>query len=86
MDTEIATQAAETILLNKDQPGVLVLGSGDRDFLPSVRCAHRWNWTVEMCAFESSFNRSGDMALAVEAIRPLDIAFAQIGRNDFVWP
>ena len=86
VDTEIATQAAEIILLNKDQPGALVLGSGDRDFLPSVRCAHRWKWTAEMCSFESAFNPAGDMAMAVELVRTLDGAFDQIGRNDFVWP
>lgn len=86
VDTEIATQAAEIILLNKAEPGVLVLGSGDRDFLPTVRCAHRWEWTVEMCAFTSAFNPAGDMAMAVEKIRPFDPVFDSIGRCDFKWP
>jgi uncharacterized LabA/DUF88 family protein len=86
VDTEIATQAAEIILLNKDQPGVLVLGSGDRDFMPSVRLAHRYNWTVEMCAFSTAFNPAGDMAMTVERIRKLDDAFDSIGHNDFQWP
>ncbi len=86
VDTEIATQAAEIILLNKDEPGVLVLGSGDRDFLPSVRCAHRWKWTTEMCAFSSSFNPAGDMAMSVEKIRQLDGDFAHLGHCDFSWP
>lgn len=86
VDTEIATQAAETILLNRDQPGVLVLGSGDRDFLPSVRLAHRWKWTVEMCAFVSAFNPNGQMAISVDDIRKLDDAFDQIGHSGFVWP
>ena len=86
VDTEIATQAAEIILLNKDEPGVLVLGSGDRDFLPTVRCAHRWKWEVEMCAFSSAFNPHGDIAMAVEKIRPFDAVFDDIGRCDFTWP
>ncbi|NKL78692.1 NYN domain-containing protein [Rhizobium leguminosarum] len=86
VDTEIATQAAEVILLNRDEPGVVVLGSGDRDFMPTVRLAHRYNWTVEMCAFSSAFNPAGDMALAVEKIRTLDDVFDQIGRHDFDWP
>jgi uncharacterized LabA/DUF88 family protein len=86
VDTEIATQAAEIILLNKDEPGVLVLGSGDRDFLPSVRLAHRYKWAVEMCAFVSAFNPNGDMAMSVDDIRKLDDAFDQIGRHGFAWP
>jgi uncharacterized LabA/DUF88 family protein len=86
VDTEIATQAAEIIVLNKDAPGVLVLGSGDRDFLPCVRCASRWKWTTEMCAFSSAFNPAGDMAMSVSTIRQLDSAFDTIGRHDFQWP
>lgn len=86
VDTEIATQAAEIIVLNKDNPGVLVLGSGDRDFLPSIRCADRFNWGTEMCAFSSAFNPAGAMAMAVGKIRKLDDVFHQIGRNDFGWP
>jgi len=86
VDTEIATQAAEIILLNKSEPGVLVLGSGDRDFLPSVRCAHRYQWTAEMCAFSSAFNPFGDMAMSVDKIRQLDVAFGEIGHCDFIWP
>lgn len=86
VDTEIATQAAEIITLNRDQNGVLILGSGDRDFFPSVRCAHRWNWTTEMCAFSSAFNPAGNMALAVGKIRQLDSQFDKIGRYDFDWP
>jgi hypothetical protein len=65
---------------------VLILGSGDRDFLPTVRCAHRRGWTVEMCAFSSAYNPAGEMALSVDLIRQLDSSFDQIGRHDFDWP
>jgi uncharacterized LabA/DUF88 family protein len=54
VDTEIATQAAEIITLHRMEPNVLILGSGDRDFFPSIRCAHRWKWTTEMCTFLSN--------------------------------
>jgi len=73
-------------VLNKDSPGILVLGSGDRDFLPSVRCAHRYSWTAGMCAFTSAFTPTGEMALAVDLIRDLDTAFDAIGRYNFDWP
>ncbi len=86
VDTEIATQAAEIIVLNKGANGVLVLASGDRDFLPCVRCAHRWEWNTEMCAFSSAFNPAGEMAMSVGSIRQLDSAFDNIGRNEFLWP
>lgn len=81
VDTEIATQAAE-IIVGHGQPGILVLGSGDRDFLPTVRCAHRRDWTVEMCAFSNAFNPAGPMANSVDTIRELDAAFDHIGRHD----
>jgi len=86
VDTEIATQAAEIIVLNKDEIAALVIGSGDRDFLPSVRCARRYKWTTEMCAFTSAFNPEGDMAMEVDKIRELDSAFDKIGHCDFIWP
>jgi uncharacterized LabA/DUF88 family protein len=66
--------------------GVVVLASGDRDFLPLVRVAHRRHWTVEMCAFSNAFNPSGGMAVTVDRVRQLDSAFDKIGHHDFVWP
>jgi hypothetical protein len=86
VDTEIATQAAEIIVRGKDEPGVLVLGLGDQDFLPSVRCAHRYKWTTEMCAFTSAFNPADSRAMSVKKIRQLHAAIEQIGRCAFTWP
>jgi uncharacterized LabA/DUF88 family protein len=82
VDTEIATQAAE-IIVGHGLSGILVLASGDRDFLPTVRCAHRRHWTVEMCAFSNAFNPLGQMAISVDTIRQLDGAIDQIGRHHF---
>jgi uncharacterized LabA/DUF88 family protein len=85
VDTEIVAQGTE-IICDQKTPGVVVLASGDRDFLPLVRLAQRRSWTVEMCAFSNAFAPSGAMAMEVDRVRQLDSAFEKIGRNDFVWP
>ena len=73
-------------VLVENEPGVLVIASGDRDFIPLVRLAKRRKWRVEMCAFSSAFASAGDMAKTVDEVRQLDTAFDQIGRFDSVWP
>jgi uncharacterized LabA/DUF88 family protein len=85
VDTEIVAQGAE-IICDHETPGVVVLASGDRDFLPLVRLAQRRKWSVEMCAFSNAFAPSGTMAMEVDRVRQLDGAFDKIGRYDFVWP
>jgi uncharacterized LabA/DUF88 family protein len=85
VDTEIVARGTE-IICDHPRKGVVVLASGDRDFLPLVRVAHRRSWSVEMCAFSNAFNPSGGMAVAVDRVRQLDSAFAKIGRYDFDWP
>jgi uncharacterized LabA/DUF88 family protein len=55
VDTEIVARGTEIICDHKGH-GVIVLASGDRDFLPLVRVAHRRSWAVEMCAFSNAFN------------------------------
>jgi uncharacterized LabA/DUF88 family protein len=82
VDTEIVAQGTE-IICDHPTPGVVVLDSGDRDFL---RLAQRRKWTVEMCAFSNAFAPSGIMAMEVDRVRQLDSAFDKIGRHDFVWP
>ncbi|CAG8761400.1 19391_t:CDS:2, partial [Racocetra persica] len=44
-DTELVISATETIMFN--DPGVLVLIAGDRDYRPLVKQALKHNWTVE---------------------------------------
>jgi uncharacterized LabA/DUF88 family protein len=85
VDTEIVARGTE-IVCDHPHKGVIVLASGDRDFLPLVRVAHRRLWSVEMCAFSNAFNPSGGMAMTVNRIRQLDSAFDKIGRNEFDWP
>jgi uncharacterized LabA/DUF88 family protein len=85
VDTEIVARGTE-IVCDHPSKGVIVLASGDRDFLPLVRVAHRRGWPVEMCAFSNAFNPSGGMALTVDRVRQLDSAFDKIGRHDFIWP
>jgi uncharacterized LabA/DUF88 family protein len=85
VDTELVARGTE-IICSTAEPGSLVLASGDRDFLPLVNVAHRKKWEVEMCAFSSAFRTDGEMALAVEKVRPMDAYYLKVGRHDFVWP
>lgn len=85
VDTEIVARGTE-LICDEQQPGVVVLASGDRDFIPLVRVAQKRGWTVEMCAFSNAFAPSGQMAMTVDRVRQLDSAFDRIGHNDFDWP
>jgi uncharacterized LabA/DUF88 family protein len=85
VDTELVARGTE-IVCSLGEPGILVIASGDRDFIPLVNVAHRKKWEVEMCAFSSSFSPAGDMALSVERIRPLDSDYLKIGKCEFEWP
>ena len=85
VDTELVVRGTE-IICTAEKPMALVLASGDRDFLPIVRLAQRYGWEVEMCAFESAFSRTGEMAKTVNTIRSLDSKFTAIGHCDFPWP
>ncbi|HYV35635.1 MAG TPA: NYN domain-containing protein [Gemmataceae bacterium] len=85
IDTELVTQGTE-IICTATEPMILVIASGDRDFIPLVRVAQRRTWDVEMAAFSSAFDPNGQMATEVDLVRPLDPAFASIGHHDFEWP
>ena len=85
VDTELVAQGTRTIVRSA-QPMTLIIASGDRDFIPLVNVAHEENWSVEMCAFTSAYSQWGDMANAVDIVRPLDQGFADIGFHDFEWP
>ena len=78
VDTELVARGAEIIGM-ADQPMVLVIGSGDRDFVPLVDVAHRHEWEVEMCAFSNSFDSEGELAKTVDRVRPLDDFLGEIG-------
>jgi len=85
VDTELVAQGTE-IICTTPQPMVLVIASGDRDFIPLVQVAHRRGWEVEMKAFSTAYNPRGEMATSVDRIKALDGDFTKIGRNDFDWP
>lgn len=72
VDTELVAQATEIICEAPAPPMVLVIASGDRDFIPLVRVAKRRQWRVEMAAFSSAFNPHGEMASSVDCVRALD--------------
>ena len=78
IDAELSIQGA-LILAETNPPGVLVIASGDSDFVPLVNLAHSKGWIVEMAAFKSSYHPDGPMALAVDKIRPLDGCLDLIG-------
>lgn len=85
VDTEFVAQGTE-IIVSATNPMDLVIASGDRDFIPLVKVAHRRQWEVEMCAFTSAYNVTGEMVNAVDRVRPLDSSFSIISRYDFNWP
>lgn len=85
VDTDLVAQGTE-LICDAPQPGVLVIASGDRDFIPLVRLAHRRGWKVEMAAFQSAFSPNGDMATEVDEIRPLDAIFHRISDYSYEWP
>jgi uncharacterized LabA/DUF88 family protein len=81
VDTELVARGTE-IISRAAAPGVLVLCSGDLDYLPLVDVAHRHGWTVEMVAFRASFDPDGEMVHAVDRVRHLDDVFDRIGFCD----
>ena len=85
VDTELVARGTE-LICEAERPMDLVLASGDRDYVPLVDVAHRQGWKVELCAFENSFSPHGDLANAVDSVRPLDDCFEAIGRCEFEWP
>ncbi|MBD3770521.1 MAG: NYN domain-containing protein [Rhodobacterales bacterium] len=84
VDTELVTQG--TLLVATTSPAVLVLASGDRDFIPLIRVAQGRGWSTEMAAFSSAFSNYGEMATTVDKVRPLDTVFNTIGSHSFEWP
>lgn len=85
VDTELVARGAE-IICTAPAPMILVLASGDRDYVPLVELAHRHGWSVELWAFTSSFSPEGELARSVDQIRPLDDCFDVISRYEFDWP
>jgi len=77
VDTDLVAQGTRIICMTS--PAVLVIASGDGDFIPLVDVAHEAGWTVEMAAFKSAFSPMGAMAMKVDRIRPLDDALDRIG-------
>lgn len=82
VDTELVAQGT-LLIAATPAPAALVIGSGDRDFLPLVNVAHQMNWIVEMAAFSSAC--SGQMAI-FDKVRLLDGSLDLIGHCAFEWP
>jgi uncharacterized LabA/DUF88 family protein len=80
VDAELVAQGTR-IICTTPAPAVLVIASGDRDFVPLVNIAHEMKWTVEMAAFNSAFSPTGEMATSVDKIRQLDAVFDKIGNQ-----
>lgn len=85
VDTELVARGTE-IICTVSEPMILIIASGDRDFIPLVNVAHRKGWEVEMWAFSAAFKPDGAMASTVDRIEPLDTVFSEIGYYGFTWP
>lgn len=85
VDTELVAQGTEIICTTSEIMDLAIL-SGDRDFLPLVSVAHRRGWAVEMWAFKNAYHPSGQMAMSVDRICPLDDVFLTIGQSVYDWP
>lgn len=79
VDTELVARGTE-IIATAAEPMTLVVASGDLDLLPLVEVARRYDWAVELAAFTNSFDLQGELAAAVDRVRPLDDSFGQIGQ------
>lgn len=84
VDTEIVVRGTEIVCTQ--EPSILKLLSGDRDFMPLISFANNKGWITEMWAFSNAFNDGGEMAQTVTRIKPLDNVFDKIGRYEFEWP
>lgn len=85
VDTELVAQGTEIVCTVQNPQHIAIL-SGDRDFIPLVNIAQRRGWSVEMWAFKNAFRDTGQMAITVDHIFPLDDVFDEIGHNAFPWP
>lgn len=48
VDVSISSSVTETIILHRDNPGTLVLVTGDSDFEPLIGTALKYKWNVEV--------------------------------------
>lgn len=85
VDAELVAQGTRAIC-TASSPGVLIIASGDRDFIPLVNIAKEMGWTVEMAAFKSAYSENGEMCKTVDRTRPLDDVIDTIGHHGFIWP
>lgn len=85
IDTELVAQGT-LIVATTPAPAILVMASGDRDFVPLFRVARQTGWITEAAAFSTAFPPGGAMEAVVDRVRSLDSAIAHIGRCEFSWP
>jgi uncharacterized LabA/DUF88 family protein len=85
VDTDLVARGTEAIFMAK-RPGIVVVASGDRDFIPLIQVAARQGWITEMAAFNTAFSPYGEMATTVNKVRSLDAMFDRIGHHGFQWP
>jgi uncharacterized LabA/DUF88 family protein len=80
VDTELVVSGLK-IIYKHPAPAVLKLLSGDRDFLPLVRCAYEEGWETELWGFSSS-SISNELSQSVSRVQLLDSLFDQIGKYE----
>jgi uncharacterized LabA/DUF88 family protein len=77
VDTELVASGLK-IIYKHPHPAILKLLSGDRDFMPLIKCAYEEGWEMELWGFSDSI--SNDLALMVTRVQLLDPVFDRIGK------
>jgi uncharacterized LabA/DUF88 family protein len=79
VDTELVARGTLAIATTPS-PAVLVIASGDHDFIPLVNVAHELKWEVDVRFLQRVH---ATRAIAVDRVRPLDGSLDLIGLCSF---
>lgn len=77
VDTELVASGLKVIYKHPNT-AVLKLLSGDRDFIPLIKCAYEEGWETELWGFQESI--SYEMSFMVNRTMFLDSVFDRIGK------
>ena len=79
VDSEIVAQGTKIVCRNP--PAVLILLSGDSDFLPMINIASEMGWETEVWSFASALQSAGSLAQSATRVKLFDDVFKKIGYN-----
>ena len=78
VDAQIVAQGTKMVCTHPNE-GVLILLSGDSDFIPLLEVANEVGWETEIWAFKSAFPRAKTLMQYVARVNNLDDIFSEIG-------